>query len=124
MSKVKLTVDQEQKLKTVPRRFRELYRKAATGSSRRAAIRVFCLECVAWVTHEVDLCTGRACPLFPYRTLHITSERGSEKTSTLAQGPGNRAVVGVERAFAGEGGVGDGPRDPGRSRVATSAEEV
>ena len=31
------------------------------------AIRLNCLECVCWSPSEVKNCTGKLCPLFPYR---------------------------------------------------------
>lgn len=32
-----------------------------------SAIRAHCLECVCWVTEEVRHCTGKLCPLSPFR---------------------------------------------------------
>ena len=31
------------------------------------AIRNHCLECTGWLAHEVERCTGKLCPLYPYR---------------------------------------------------------
>ena len=31
------------------------------------AIRHQCLECMGWSEHDVDHCTDKRCPLFPYR---------------------------------------------------------
>ncbi len=31
------------------------------------AIRLNCLECVCWSASEVKNCTGKLCPLYPYR---------------------------------------------------------
>jgi len=59
----------EKRLSVVPAKYRTLYRKAWGGNSRKAAIRAFCLECVAWSEHEVRLCTALACPLFEFREL-------------------------------------------------------
>jgi hypothetical protein len=51
----------------MPRAYRGIYDKAMTGKSRKAAMRAFCLECVAWQVNEVFSCTDVACPLYPYR---------------------------------------------------------
>jgi len=62
------TVPQRAKrLSDVPRKYGNLYRKAWERSSRKAAIRAFCLECVCWSATEVRLCTAPACPLFEFR---------------------------------------------------------
>lgn len=51
----------------VPPKYQRLYEKAMSGKSRRAAMRCHCLMCVGWSASEVDLCTARTCPLYPYR---------------------------------------------------------
>lgn len=51
----------------VPAKHRGLYERARWGKSRRAAMRVFCLECVGWKASEVVMCTDRVYPLYPYR---------------------------------------------------------
>ena len=51
----------------VPTKYAAIYRRAMTGKSRKAAIRSFCLSCVAWSEAEVRRCTSHTCPLFPYR---------------------------------------------------------
>ena len=61
-----LTKTQEAKIKTVPLRYKAMYREAVLGS-RRAAIRYHCLECVAWLPSEVEACSAGGCVLFPYR---------------------------------------------------------
>ena len=55
------------RLSDVPRKYRELYRRAYAGKSRKAAIRAFCLECVCWSADEVRRCTAPACPLYEFR---------------------------------------------------------
>jgi len=50
----------------VPEKYRALYRLAMSRRSRKAAIRIFCLECVAWIPSEVRRCTSRGCSHFPY----------------------------------------------------------
>jgi hypothetical protein len=61
-----LTHAQERKLATVPAHLRGMYREAVEGS-RKAALRLHCLECVAWVPSEVEACSAPGCVLFPYR---------------------------------------------------------
>lgn len=55
------------RLADVPRIYKNLYKQAYGGGSRKAAIRATCLECVGWQWKEVQLCTGYACPLYAYR---------------------------------------------------------
>jgi hypothetical protein len=50
----------------VPRRYVNLAREAE-GTSRKKAIRAFCLECCAWDPVEVDLCTAKKCFLWKWR---------------------------------------------------------
>ena len=57
----------EKRLADVPVKYRKLYQRAWSGSSRKAAIRAQCLECVGWLPREVKLCTAPACPLYKYR---------------------------------------------------------
>ena len=55
------------RLSDVPTKYRDLYRRAYAGKSRKAAIRAHCLECVYWSPKEVALCTAPACPLYEFR---------------------------------------------------------
>lgn len=67
----------------VPVRSRAIYEKAMSGRSRKAAMRVFCLECCGWQVNEVFECTDVGCPLYPYRptsrTVQGKPERQPEK---------------------------------------------
>jgi hypothetical protein len=45
-----------------------LYDRAMTGKSRKAAMRMFCLECMGYSERGVEECTTTVCPLYPYRT--------------------------------------------------------
>lgn len=36
-------------------------------TSRKAAIRLFCLECVGGSAKDVKLCCDEICPLYPFR---------------------------------------------------------
>ena len=51
----------------IPEKYRVMFEKAATGRSRRAAIRLQCLECCGWQSAEVRRCHIKDCPLWPYR---------------------------------------------------------
>ena len=55
------------RLANVPAKYRDLYRRAYAGKSRKAAIRAHCLECVYWSADEVRRCTDPACPLYEFR---------------------------------------------------------
>ena len=57
----------KRRLADCPAKFRKLYRRAWSGKSRQAAIRIHCLECCGWLSREVDRCSAPACPLFEYR---------------------------------------------------------
>lgn len=55
------------KLADIPERYHAMYHRAMSGRSRKAAVRVNCLMCVGWNSAEVDRCTAKTCPLYPYR---------------------------------------------------------
>jgi len=55
-----------EKVAAAPPRVRDLYRRAWNGS-RKAAIRIFCLECVGYNAADVHRCTAPACPLYEFR---------------------------------------------------------
>lgn len=57
------------KLKTIPVRYRKMYRMALERRSRRFAVRVFCLECNGWSSVDVRRCVSSGCPLYLYRFL-------------------------------------------------------
>ncbi len=59
--------ERQERLIDVPAKYRDGYRKAWAGKSRKAAIRAFCLECTGWSEAEVRLCTATACPLYEFR---------------------------------------------------------
>jgi hypothetical protein len=76
--------------KDTPRIHRANYDEAVSGRSRKAAIKAFCLECVGWEKEEVRLCTGLACPLYPYRPYH-KSKRNESGTNGGNQDGSNEA---------------------------------
>ncbi len=55
------------RLEDIPRIYRRIYRQAAEGKGRKAAIHAFCLECTQWEKEEVRKCVSFACPLFVFR---------------------------------------------------------
>ena len=59
--------ERAKRLSDVPKKYRQLYRRAWERKSRKAAIRAFCLECDGWSENEVRLCTAPACPLYEFR---------------------------------------------------------
>lgn len=56
-----------EKLSQMPVSWKNTYLKAMRGRSMKMAIRAFCGECMGWQRSEIPECTGRACPLYPYR---------------------------------------------------------
>lgn len=54
-------------MRIVPKKYRGLYSKAVNKTSRKAAIRSFCLECLCYQEKEVINCTDTNCPLWRYR---------------------------------------------------------
>ena len=47
--------------------------------SRKQAISLFCMECMGWEVHPND-CTSPMCPLFPYRSKTMLSQKGDAGT--------------------------------------------
>lgn len=69
----------------MPRLYRGIYDKAMSGKSRKAAMRAFCLECVAWQIKEVYTCTCKACPMHPYRPTSRASQGAPEDTGDAVE---------------------------------------
>lgn len=61
--KFRETVDR----RNIPMKYWKLYYRATRTTSRKAAIKVFCLECVSFSETEVTNCTDKECPLYKYR---------------------------------------------------------
>lgn len=61
----------EKRLAAMPKLYRGHYKKAMRGRSMKAAITAQCLECVCWIRKEVELCTDKGCPLFPFRPYQL-----------------------------------------------------
>lgn len=93
----------------IPIAYRKLYDRAKTGRSQSAAIRSFCLECVAYVCEEVKLCTDRGCPLYEYR---LTGRKRPPETGTAHRISPRRFALretAVESPNGAEVGSGIGP---------------
>ena len=58
---------------TLRMKFPALCARAAAGS-RKAAIRLFCLECMGGNRAEVTRCASTTCALFPFRTSQSASK--------------------------------------------------
>lgn len=56
-----------ERLSQMPVSCRGGYLTAMRGRSITAGVKAFCLECMGWQRSEIPECTGRACPLYPYR---------------------------------------------------------
>ena len=90
-SRGKFDVDKEvlkdavsQMKKDVPPRFQRLVRQTATGS-RAAAMRLFCLECVGYVTADVRDCTANGCPLWLYRPYQGKMDKSERQEFELGE---------------------------------------
>ena len=52
--------------RNIPKKYIKLYNKGIK-TSRKAAIRSFCLECMGYLEQEVILCPDTTCPLYKWR---------------------------------------------------------
>ena len=52
--------------------------------TRKSAIRIFCKECMGWVTSEIEKCTAPLCPLFVFRTGHAKTGRKANPNAVAA----------------------------------------
>ena len=64
--------------KTAPSAYQSVFLRAASGRSRTAAIKAFCLTCVGFCREDIKGCTAPACPLFPYRPYQSDIEGDDE----------------------------------------------
>jgi hypothetical protein len=71
----------------VPSAYREIYKKAMAGKSRKAAMHAFCLECCGWQRQEVSKCSDAGCPLYPYRPAYQSSPEAHESVLAGETGP-------------------------------------
>ena len=49
------------------------------------AIRDHCLECMGWSAYEVKNCTGKLCPLYPYRFGKVPGHKGKGNVKNLIE---------------------------------------
>lgn len=61
-----------------PEHLAPLFARAASGKSRAAAIKAFCIECVGFKRADVTNCTAQQCPLYPYRPYQRDDEQDAE----------------------------------------------
>lgn len=68
-----LTINQETQmaekinLNIIPPKYRGIFEKAYSGSSRTTALKAKCLECCCFQKRQVETCKSRSCPLWNYR---------------------------------------------------------
>ena len=74
------TAAQIAKRRLIPSRYRHLYDQAV-GGSRRATLRYHCLECVAWVSREVERCSSPGCVCYPYRLYGSHEDRRAARSA-------------------------------------------
>ena len=53
---------------------------------RRLAMAIFCTECLGWEEDPKE-CTAPLCPLFPFRTKSLMTQRGSKKSISAEEDP-------------------------------------
>jgi len=64
------TKKQAIRLKSIPARYRGIFKAAYTGRSLRNAVSAFCLDCIGLDPDEIRRCSAPGCPLWsvrPYR---------------------------------------------------------
>jgi hypothetical protein len=69
---------QTAKLEGVPALYKKVVIRAYQGSSRSAAIKAFCLDCVGYVRADITNCTAGGCPLHPYRPYQAGSTEAED----------------------------------------------
>jgi hypothetical protein len=55
------------RMEEIPERYLKVYKKAMSGKSKAAALKAKCLDCTCWQRKEIENCTVKDCPLYPYR---------------------------------------------------------
>jgi len=73
----------------VPEMYQGIAEEAET--SRAAAVKLFCLECVGYVRTDVTGCTATRCPLYPHRPYQVAKSRKiTAQTVQNQRGEGGR----------------------------------
>ena len=57
----------EKRRSEMPLKYRSGYDEARRGRSKKAGIKAFCLQCMAWSITEVKACNTVECSLYLYR---------------------------------------------------------
>jgi hypothetical protein len=70
--------DVKAKLENMPVSLHKTYKLSRKQGQRKAAIKVFCAECVGYERKEVRDCTATACPLWPHRPYQRDDQRDEE----------------------------------------------
>lgn len=68
--------ERDKQLYPVPPKYRDLFRRAYNGRSRKAAVRANCLECMSFNEKEVSVCSIPHCPLYLYRVGYAKQYEG------------------------------------------------
>lgn len=71
----------EDRLNQIPKIYRAIYKSAAKGTSRKAAIHSFCLECCGYEKEQVRQCTDLSCCLYEFRPYKERSKHSEKQLS-------------------------------------------
>lgn len=52
---------------SIPTRYQRLAKRAASGRSIKAAVKLHCIQCMGYSLKPAKVCEARVCPLWPYR---------------------------------------------------------
>lgn len=86
-----------ERLEGIPRKFRPVYLRAASGQGYKAAVHAQCLECCGWIAAEVTNCSALCCPLWacrPYRN----SPHAEKRPFVHAESPNRTETIGLHRS--------------------------
>ena len=75
-----------ERLRQMPPKYRETYRRAVKGRSLRACINAQCLECCSWQSGEVARCSDCGCPLHSVRPYQNGSRSRQDGQFLSAEG--------------------------------------
>lgn len=73
--------------RAVPKQYQALYKRAMSGKSRKAAMKIQCIECCGWQIAEVFVCADSGCSLWPYRPAARTSQGAPESIRGAVEPP-------------------------------------
>jgi hypothetical protein len=73
------------RLNNIPKIYRQIYKEAVEGLSRKAAIHAFCLECTGWQKEEVRKCTSPDCPLYALRPYQDSSNHSDNQADSAPE---------------------------------------